>query len=221
MLGKRIRALLCAGVAVVLVGCALGRDEIKLADAPLAANAQAPSKGRSVYVRTVTDERVFKDSDEPGTPSLDTDGHKPEIKARAVSRKRNGYGMALGDVLLEPGQTVAGKVGDALRQAFQQSGYTVVAEAGGAGANAPIIVDVRITKFWTWRRAKFTELSLISEIQTEMTMTGAKSWPGVIFVHVEDNVFAAGGSDTTIESLQKALVAYRAEGVKKLAELKF
>lgn len=52
-------------------------------------------------------------------------------------------------------------------------------------------------------------------------MTGAKSWPGVIFVHVEDNKLVAGGSDTTIESLQKALTAYRAQAVTKLAELKF
>ena len=221
MTAKQRSAFVCVGVALALAGCALGRDEIKLETATLAATAQVPSKGRSVFVRTVTDERVFKDSENPGIPSVESGASNPDIKARAVARKRNGYGMALGDVLLEPGQTVAVKVGDALRQAFQQAGYTVVTEAGGTGATAAIIVDVRITKFWTWRKMGFTAITLMSEIQTEITMTGVKSSPGVIYVHFEDDKLVAGGADTTAETLQKALAAYRTEAVTKLAELKY
>ena len=212
-------AILGAGVA--LAGCAFGRDEIKLADTPLVVKTPVASRGRSVFVRSVTDERVFaKSGGDPATPSLGPDGDTADIKARAVSRKRNGYGMALGDVTLEPGKTVAGQVGETLRQAFQQAGYTVVNDAGATGASTPIIVDVRVKKFWTWRRKGFTVITLLSDIQTELTVTGAKSAPAAIAVHLEDEVLIAGGQDTTIESLQKALAAYRADAVIKLADMR-
>ena len=205
-------------VAVALTGCAVGRDEIKLANAPLTAKTQMASKGRSVFIRSVADQRVFaKGSPDPSTPSLSPEGDTPDVRARAVSRKRNGYGMALGDVTLAPGQTVAGQVSDALQQAFRQAGYTVVTEAGAA---APIIVDVRIKKFWSWTKPGFSAITLVSDIDTELTITAAKAAPAAISAHVEDAKLV-GGANAHLESLQKALTAYRAEAVTKLADLKF
>ena len=208
----------CGGTALfmafVLAGCALGRDEIKLANAPLAAKSQLPSKGRTVFIRTVTDERVFaKNDNDTSLPSIEKDGDKAEVRARAVSRKRIGYGMALGDVTLASGQTVAGQVTDTLRQALQQSGYTVVTQAGAAN---PIIVDVRVKKFWTWHKVGLAAITVSSDIHTELTILGAKSAPTALTVHVEDDKLV-GGADATVESLEKALAAYRAEAVAKLA----
>lgn len=215
----RLFVILSAAVSVVLGGCAFGRDEITLAAAPVSAHPPAASKGRSVFVRTVTDERVFSTTgDDPAMPSLEADGDKAEIKARAVARKRNGYQMALGDVLLEPGQTVAGRVGDTLREAFQLSGYTVVKEAGGVPA--PIVVDARVKKFWTWRRKGFTAITVLADIDAELTIAGAKSPPGHIAVHIEDDVLMAGPG-TTIETLQKGLTGFRAEAITKIAGMKF
>ena len=71
------------------------------ASAPLAAKSQVPSKGRSVFIRTVTDERVFaKSDDDPAMPSLEKDGDKADVRARAVSRKRN-FGLILQSVDME------------------------------------------------------------------------------------------------------------------------
>lgn len=219
MLARRRFAVLSVAGAIALSGCALGRDQISLASVSAPAQKPAASKGRSVFIRAVTDERVFSATgDDPATPSLDADGDKAEIKARAVARKRNGYQMALGDVLLEPGQTVAGRVGDTLRDAFQQSGYKVATEAGGNPA--PLVVDVRVKKFWTWRRAGFTSIGLLADIDTELVITGAKSGPGRIAVHIEEEALVAGPG-STVESLQKAMTAYRAEAITKLADLKF
>ena len=203
-------------VGAALMGCAVGRDEIKLASAPMSPKTQMANKGRNVFIRSVTDARVFeKDSKDPSTPSLG-EGDTPDIRARAVSRKRNGYGMALGDVTLAPGQTVTGKVSEALEQAFKQSGYTVVAAAGAAN---PIIVDVRVKKFWTWTKPGFTAITLVSDIDAELTITGAKSAPAAITTHLEDAMLAAG-SDARVDSLQKALSAFRTEAVAKLSDLK-
>lgn len=212
-------AMWYVAVAVALGGCAFGRDEVKLDVAPVASKTPVASKGRSVFVRTVTDERVFSTTgDDPATPSLDKDGDKTDIKARAIARKRNGYQMALGDVLLEPGQTVAGKVGDTLRNAFQQAGYTVVTQPGGTPA--AVIVDARVKKFWTWRRLNFTAVTVLAEIDTELVIAGAKSGPARIAVHIEEDKLAAGPG-STIEGLQNALIAYQAEAVTKLADMKF
>jgi hypothetical protein len=207
---------LVIAMSVALGGCALGRDEVKLSSAPLATKSQVPSKGRTVFIRTVTDERVFaKNDNDTSLPSLEKDGDKADVRARAVSRKRNGYGMALGDVTLSGGQTVAGQVSESLRQAFHQAGYTVVTDAG---ATKPIIVDVKVKKFWTWHKVSFTAITVISDIQTEVSISGAKAGPLAIAVHLEDDKLV-GGADATVESLDKALSAYRTEAIAKFAAI--
>ena len=149
-------------------------------------------------------------------PSLSADNDTAAVRERAVSRKRNGYGMALGEVTLAPGQTVALQVRDQLKQAFQQAGYTVVTEAGAA---APVVVDVRIKKFWTWSKVSFTAITMVSDIHTELTITGAKTAPTTISARVEEGKLI-GGADATIDSLQKALTAYNTQATAKLAEIK-
>lgn len=218
MRSRRFAVVLAIAVAGVLGGCAFGRDEIKLGELPASTEAARPSKGKSVFIRSVTDERVFNATgDDPTPPSLDTDNNKPEIKARVVARKRNGYQMALGDVLLEPGQTVAGKVGDALRQAFQLAGYTVVNEA--SSKSSVVVVDVRVTKFWTWPRKQFTVVTELAEVETELVIAGVKPVPLRIGVHTEDDKLVAGAL-TRADTLQKVLTAYRSEAVTKVVDLK-
>ena len=150
---SRTLALAAALVAVSLLsGCATSRSEIKLsapatAVAPVAA---AASKG-VIYLRTVTDARVFEEKpSDPSHPSLGFGGAATatdEVKARAIGRKRNTFGQALGDVLLENGQTVVGVVRDNLTTAFGAAGYQVATGEPPAGAQA-LVADVRVTEFW-------------------------------------------------------------------------
>jgi hypothetical protein len=69
--------------------------------------------------------------DDAGTPSLQnaSDITDPGITARTVARKRGGFGAALGDILLPPGQSVAALVRAAAQKALADKGYAVV-EAG-------------------------------------------------------------------------------------------
>lgn len=107
LINKSIKISFLA-LCVILAGCATSRSEIKLV-APAASTVQAAT-GQVVVIRSVKDERVFEQEPRnPSTPSLGLDGANKasvELKLRAIGRKRNGYGKALGDVVLEGNQTV-------------------------------------------------------------------------------------------------------------------
>jgi len=174
-------------VSTVLAGCATSRSEIALAS-PTAAGPKAPSNGRTVVIRHIKDERVFEQAPgEPSTPSLGLGGvaqATDAVKARAIARKRNGYGQALGDVVLPEGRTVVGLVRENLTAAFEQAGYRV-ASAEQATAPPLTIVDVSIRKFWAWMRPGFWALTFNTNVETVLTPVGGTT-PTTVSVTVEE-----------------------------------
>jgi len=109
-----------------------------------------PEKGIAVKIIRVTDSRVFEKAPrQPSIPSL-RDGaiDNRAITSRAIARKRNGYGKALGDIVLPEGRTVEMLVAEALTKAFRDAGYQV------AGSNdtttVAIPVEAEIEQFWSW-----------------------------------------------------------------------
>lgn len=205
---------------VVLSGCAAGRSEIKMA-AVAAPTTATVTKDRAVVIRSVKDERVFEKAPPvASTPSLGGEGAdkaSTAIKDRAIARKRNGYGMAMGDVLLQEGQSVSGLVRENLTGAFQQLGYRVTDEAD-AGRN-PLLVDVRIKKFWSWMQPGFWAVTLHSNIETTVSVSGAGAG-STTSVHVQDSrqVVTDGA---WMEILDKALAAFRDQAAQKLQEPPF
>lgn len=195
-------------VCAAITGCATSRSEIRLS-APAAATSDAASD-KSVLIRSVVDERTFEQKPRnPSTPSLGfggADKAAAEVKARAIGRKRNTYGKALGDVLLEDGQTVEGIVRDNLTSALRDAGYAVV---DGAPSNtSTLIVDVHIKQFWAWFQPGFWAIKLNADIATELAFEGAPS--RTITVHVEDKRQMAP-ERAWMEIVTQALDAYRAE----------
>jgi hypothetical protein len=162
--------LVCAG----LIGCATTRSELNIAG-PAPAKAPAAKTGKTIVIRSVTDERVFEQAPkQPNIPSLGFEGSDKataEVKARAIGRKRGGFGKALGDVLLENGQTVTGLVRQHLTSALEQAGYQVVNDAAKAPAGTPA-VDVRIKQFWTWVNPGFWQIHLTNHITTDLAFSG-------------------------------------------------
>ena len=67
-----------------------------------------PSTGDAIKFVRVSDLRQFQiDPPQPDISSLMNDEiDDPLITSRAIARKRNSYGMALGDILLPEGKTV-------------------------------------------------------------------------------------------------------------------
>jgi uncharacterized lipoprotein YajG len=201
---------------MALAGCATSRSEIKLGS-PTAQTGNAPSSGRLAVIRSITDERVFEQAPkDPSTPSLGfggADKSSTELKARAIGRKRNTYGKALGDVLLEGDQTVEGVVRENLTAALTQAGYQV--EAGNAAGASSLVIDVRIKQFWAWFQPGFWAIKLHTNIVTDLDIAGAPA-PTTITVHAEDSrQMATEGA--WMEIVGKALDEYRTQVAGKAA----
>jgi hypothetical protein len=166
---------LAVGIAALLVlsGCVTSRSEVAVNFVP-PANVQAnASNGKKVLISTV-DERVFQVSPRnPATPSLKNDEVADKsITERAIARKRNGYGMALGDVLLPSGRTLAQLVNESVASAYQQAGYEVVTEPSAADTK----VKVHIVEFWSWFTPGFFMVDVSSKSLVRIEMPGAKTF---------------------------------------------
>lgn len=207
--------------SAVLSGCATSRSEVAVVT-PVATGVKAPFNGRTVVIATVKDDRVFQDAPpQPFIPSLGSGGvaaATEAIKSRAVARKRNSYGQALGDVLLQEGQTVQGLVRANLTAAFEQAGYRVapVGTAAAPGSPAPTRVDVSIKKFWSWMQPGFWALTFSTNIETVLATTTPGAAPREISVSTSEQG-QVGGDDAWISAVQKALSAYQTEAAGKLS----
>ena len=93
-------------------------------------------------------------------PSLkNNEINDPSITSRAIARKRNSFGKAMGDILLPEDQTVMDLVADSLTRALRENGYRVLGESDpDFAAAAPL--EVAIDRFWGWFQPGFWQLKL-------------------------------------------------------------
>jgi hypothetical protein len=208
---KLVAAMMLTAI-LLMTGCATSRSEIKLQSPTIVAPATtSTSENHVVVIGKITDERVFEEApNDPSTPSLGFGGAgkaDDDVKARAIGRKRNGYGKALGDVLLPSGQTVEGIVRENLTAALQQAGYQVKSDVDADPS--PLVVDVHIKKFWAWLQPGFWAITLNNNIATDLVISGTQT-PVVISTHVEDNRQMATES-AWMQIIEKGLDAYRTE----------
>ena len=204
---------LAAGMIVIAIlgtGCAATRSEVKLASPVAAPASTGPATGKVVVIRSVTDARVFEQAPrDPSVPSLGGEGAgnaSADTKARAIGRKRNAYGMAMGDVMLEPGKTVEAVVRENLATALGQAGFQVRDSAAGGGA--PLMIDVRIRKFWSWLTPGAFTMTVEALIETDLTPAGAA--PIAVNVRSSDaRMMVTDGA--WIELVDKALQEYRVQ----------
>jgi hypothetical protein len=142
----------------LLSACAVSRSEITI---PPEASTQAANGVAAVVVDPV-DVRKFEVAPaQPSIPSLKEPSQigNAQITSRAVARKRGSYGLALGDVLLAPPQTVSSLVGGAVTAGLRDSGYRILEPKDSGYATAPK-VNVRIVEFWTWVTPGFAQIKL-------------------------------------------------------------
>lgn len=205
-------AVALVSASAILGGCATSRSEVKLSSPP--AGSAAVTKQRAVVIQSVRDERSFAVApSDPSTPSLGTEGGGDDVKARAIARKRNTYGQALGDVMLQPGQSVTGLVRDHLAAAFRQAGYRVAPDVASAGPS-PLLVDVRIRKFWSWVQPGFVAMTIHSQIESDLQLAGSGATT-TVSVKLDDPRAAVTDSAWT-EAVDKALTAWREQAAGKL-----
>lgn len=162
---------------MLLGGCATSRSVVSV-NAPAAYSAATSTSGVAVKIAKVEDAREFESKPkEPFIPSLsDGDIKNSATTSRAIARKRNGYGQALGDVLLPEGQSVASIMGDATAAAFREAGYRVLTPNDPGYAQAAA-VDVKIKQYWSWFRPGFWSVTLtcIAEVEVKAPIAGLET----------------------------------------------
>lgn len=160
------------GCALLMTACATNRSTLSLEVPPAQASAEA--NGRVAVITTVVDERQFEASpSEPSTPSLkrgDAYALSGEARKQAIARKRNGYGMALGDIVLEGSTTVEDLTRDLIARGLVERGYEVV-DAAGAPADA-VSVSAVIREFWAWFTPGFVAATMEARVGTTLTLNG-------------------------------------------------
>jgi len=203
--------LLFATSALFFSGCAAKRGEVAL-QVPTAKAETTPSNGKQIYINSVVDKRVFEvKPSEPNIPSLDpSEPQSDDIKARAVARKRNGYGMAMGDIVLNTNQTVNSVIKDSLKEAFSGNGYQVI-DTKDQITPQTYIADIQILKFWSWMNPGAFAITLNCEIETNVNVK-KEGDPKSHSLHVKAaDSFQMGTESNYIEIMQKALQQYIAE----------
>jgi hypothetical protein len=165
---------------------------------------------KTLYINSVTDNRIFqKNPRSPNIPSLGFTAKEEEaiksIQKRAIARKRNSFGKALGDILLEENQTVELVVRKLLIKSFTELGYDIIDNQEDLKDNT-IVIDTSIEKFWSWMNMGF-KISLTTEIETKITITKPLNDTKDIYVKYSDSYFAASGSNW-LEVMKKCMQKY-------------
>ena len=215
--------LLTAGLLIatlVLGGCATSRSELRLTS-PAETQAKVEKAGApTAIIRTVKDERTFEQAPkQPSTPSLGFEGAAQATaaaKLRAIGRKRNTYGMALGDVFLQDGQTVESVVRENLASALREAGYNVRSDA--IGDSSVLVIDVHIRKFWAWINPGFWAITVNADIATDLDLSTTPN-STVVSVHVDDARQFVTDS-VWLEVVDRALQEYRREAARRLSGTK-
>jgi len=198
-LAVRLARLSSLALVAGLVACATGRTVIDL-PAPPAASVPAAA-GQAVRIRSVSDDRVFEDAPrQPSVPSLGEPASRASAstRAHAVARKRNGYGLAQGDVVLSDRADLRDVMRDNAAAALTRAGYRV-------DANDPAArnVDVHVRQFWLWLQPG---VAVGVGGSAAVTVSAETSQPGQIF-----------SQEAWTNAVQVAVEAWRKQAVTDLA----
>lgn len=207
LFSKNLLTLAFALSALFFSGCATKRGEVALL-VPISMNMPS-SNGKQIYINSVTDERVFEiKPSEPNIPSLDPSNTQGDnIKARAIARKRNSYGMALSDILLSEHQSVSGIVESSLKEALEENGFEILDNKSQVSPQT-YIADIQIVKFWSWMNPGFWAITISCEVETKVDLHKE----GVLEtynIHTKTaDTFQKGNENNYKAVIQKALQAY-------------
>lgn len=213
---RAVLTFVALGALALGSGCATSRDLMKL-EIPQD-SAPAASSGKSVFIRTVTDNRRFEENPrDPSTPSLGHGGAGAATEVerkRAIARKRNTYGKALGDILLEEGQTVETVVAGTLKSTFRDMGYAVL-NSQNEVQTGTLVLDVSVDRFWAWMNQLGITLTFTADVTT--TVSGGRQ--GVKTISGKGKKLAQTGmSSNWQEAYSRALANFRNEVKVQFAE---
>ncbi|MDR2875251.1 MAG: hypothetical protein LBV44_04920 [Methylobacillus sp.] len=207
---EKIKLLFLMITLMLLAGCAVGQSVIDIAPDVSKTSQPAPSSdGKSVYINSVNDKRVFEvDPPIPETPSLDpSEASSDSIKQRAIGRKRGGFGKAFGNILLKEDESITGLMTSAIRQAFIDKGYAVLDKPEQVMPDT-YVVDAEISKFWAWMNPGFFAITLSAEISTDMSIKSGEKTQKLTVQVKSAGKFQTGMKSNYIEVISNAIKLY-------------
>jgi hypothetical protein len=212
-----LRILMAIAIIGTVGGCATSRSVVSL-DQPAAA-AINPEHGVAVKIVRVSDARTFEASPKnPDTPSLGgQDVNDRALTARAIARKRNGLGRALGDVLLPENQTVADLMKTTMVDSFRKAHYRVLVP-GDVGYDAAIPIQAQVVQFWSWLQPGFWELKVHNRAEVRITGSLPALNNGLTVHGSVDESMTAVGEDDWQEIASKGLKDFSDNLIKALAK---
>jgi len=197
-------------LVAALAACATGRTVI---DLPVPPPSQTSVETvQAVRIRTVSDDRVFQDAPRvPSVPSLEEPLAKStaDTRAHAVARKRNGYGMAQGDVILSGRADVRDVMRANAAVTLSSAGYRIDERDVSA-----LDVDVHVREFWLWLQPGVMVATIRSRIVADVsigqmapvTVAAETDQPGQIF-----------SQEASTKAVQVAVEAWRKQASATLA----
>ena len=171
-MNRIIGAVGALAVFALLGGCATTRSATHLT-IPQPGAVVTQTSPRQVVIDTVEDTRDFQVApSDPSTPSLKR-GQQYEMDATqretAIGRKRNTWGKAMGDWVLEDGQTVNSITRDLIATTLRSLGYQVENTQGDSNATH---VRVAIKQFWAWFTPGMWTATIEAKVQTQLQFSG-------------------------------------------------
>jgi uncharacterized lipoprotein YajG len=155
------------GAAIVLqAGCVTGRRTFEL-QVPTS-EVPAATAGK-VYIAGVTDDREFQNKpSDPSIPSIDGDVTKLSAadKDQMIGRQRNGFGKAMGDMALPPGESVTNRARLLVEQGLKRKGYAISTDP-----HSPNVVTVSVKDFWAWMTPGFVALTFEAKVACLISVT--------------------------------------------------
>ncbi len=205
---------LIGGCLLLVTGCATSISEVTISSPETFEQKVPVDPNKTFFINSVVDERVFDLApSDPSVPSLDPSEHE---KSRAIGRKRNTYGKALGGFILKPGQTVEFMVGEALRMAAANNGYMVLERKEDVKKDT-VVADVKIKKFWSWMNPGFWTIRLNCNMESDVylqTPAGAQNFTSSAYSHI-DTMF--GKESTYLKVMNDAYKIFYQDLKRKLA----
>ena len=207
---KIIYGIILLTLSLEFSGCATNRGRVSL-EIPQTKEV-VQSNNKNIFINSVMDNRIFElKPSKPSIPSLKYgEIHNKEITSLAIARKRNGFGKAIGDILLKDGKTVSEVIKSSTEQALLEKGYKVIKDKSLV-TDKTIIVDINVNQFWTWLNMGFWALTISTEIGTDITIKEATTEKKEIIHLTVSDTFQTGAGRNFIEVMQQGLKAYMLE----------
>lgn len=170
-MNKKLLLAVPAFFLLLLSGCATNVSTLE-PDLSAFPGKSDPAAIKTAYIKSVVDARVFNDNaPQAYMPTWSNDGTQEE--ARAVGRKRNTFGKAMGGIVFPENMPATSVVKTTLTQALIDNGYRVI-ETEAEVTPETKVIDVRMNQFWSWMNPGFWQLTLTCDIKTDVTQKNAE-----------------------------------------------